>query len=139
VALSTATYLADRSALARFPIPAVAARLRPLMEEGLLATCAIVDLDVLYSTRNLRDYEEILEERRSFDAAPITPEVMARSIELQHELARRGQHRVPILDLVVSAAAGVAGLVVLHYDNGFARLAAVGGAQHEWVVTQGSV
>ena len=71
MALSTATYLADKSALARFPVPAVAARLRPLMEDGLVATCAIVDLGVLYGSRNLRDYEEILEERRSFDAAPI--------------------------------------------------------------------
>jgi predicted nucleic acid-binding protein len=138
VALSTATYLADKSALAGFPIPAVAARLRPLME-GLVATCTIVDREVLYSSRNWRDYEEILEERRSLDAAPMTPEVMARSIELQHELARRGQHRVPIPDLVISAAAAVAGLVVLHYDGDFARIRAVGGAQHEWVVPQGSV
>jgi predicted nucleic acid-binding protein len=64
---------------------------------------------------------------------------MARSIDLQHALARRGQHRVPIPDLVISAAAVVAGLVVLHYDGDFARLAMVGGARHEWVVPQGSV
>lgn len=135
----TATYLADNSALARFPHPAVAARLRPLLEEGELATCAIVDLEVLYSSRNQRDYEDILEERRSLDAAPITPEVMAAAGELQHELARRGQHRVPIPDLIISAAAAAVGLVVLHYDADFERLAAAGGARHEWVVPQGSV
>ncbi len=139
MALTTATYLADKSALARFPIPAVGSRLRPLMEEGLIATCAIVDLEVLYSSRNLGDYEEILEERRALDAVLITPQVMSRSIELQHELARRDQHRVPIPDLLISAAAAVAGLVVLHYDNDFTLLAAVGGAQHEWVVPKGSV
>lgn len=133
------TFLADKSALARFPIPAVGRRLRPLMEEGQIASCAIVDLEVLYSSRNLTAYEEILEERRSFDAAPITPEVMARSIELQHALARIGQHRVPIPDLVISAAAQIAGLVVLHYDADFERIAAVGGAPHEWVVPKGSV
>jgi len=108
------------------------------MESGLLATCAIVDLEVLYSSRSLADYEEILEERRSFDEAPITPEVMARAIELQHALARRGQHRLPIPDLVISAAAQVAGLVVLHYDADCERIAAAGGAPHEWVVPQGS-
>lgn len=133
------TFLADKSAHARFPIPAVGRRLRPLMEEGQIASCAIVDLEVLYSSRNLTAYEEILEERRSFDAAPITPEVMARSIELQHALARIGQHRVPIPDLVISAAAQIAGLVVLHYDADFERIAAVGGAPHEWVVPKGSV
>jgi predicted nucleic acid-binding protein len=138
VALS-ATYLADKSALARFPIPAVAARLRPLLKDGHLATCAIVDLEVLYSSRNLTDYEEILEERRSLDAAPITAEVMAKAIGLQHDLARRGQHRVPIPDLVISAAALLSGLVVLHYDADFERIAAVGGAAHEWVIPQGSI
>jgi predicted nucleic acid-binding protein len=134
-----ATYLADKSALARFPVPAAAARLRPLLEDGQLATCAIIDLEVLYSSRNLPDYEEILEERRSLDAAPITPEVMTKAIELQHDLARRGQHRVPIPDLIISAAALLADLIVLHYDSDFERIAAVGGAPQEWVVTQGSI
>ena len=139
MALTTAVYLADKSALARFPLAAVERRLRPLMEEGLIATCAIVDLEVLYSSRNLRDYEEILGERRSLDVAPITPAAMGLAIELQHELARHGRHRVPIPDLLISAAAATAGLVVLHYDSNFVRLAAAGGARHEWVVPQGSV
>ncbi len=104
----------------------------------MLATCAIVDLEVLYSSRNLADYEETLEERRSLDDAPITPEVMSRAIELQYELAGRGEHRLPIPDLVISAAAQVAGLVVLHYDADFERIAAAGGAPHEWVVQQGT-
>ncbi|MBA3268444.1 MAG: PIN domain nuclease [Acidimicrobiia bacterium] len=135
----SATYLADKSALARFPIPAVAARLRPLLEEGHLATCAIVDLEVLYSSRDLADYEDIAEERRSLDSAPITQEVMATAMDLQHELARRGQHRLPIPDLIISAAALLSSLVVLHYDADFERIFAVGGARHEWVVPQGSV
>ena len=126
-------------ALARFPLPQVAARLRPLLEEGDLATCAIVDLEVLYSSRNLTDYEEILEERRSLDAAPITPEVMAKAIDLQHKLAERGQHRVRIPDLIISAAALLSGLVVLHYDADFERIAEAGGAPHEWVIPRGSV
>jgi predicted nucleic acid-binding protein len=138
VALS-AQYLADKSALARFPLPAVNSRLRPLMEGGLIATCAIVDLEVLYSARSFGDYEAVLEERRSLDSAPITPEVMATAIDLQHALARRGWHRVSIPDLVIAAAAKHAGLVVLHYDADFERIADVGGADHEWVVPKGSV
>lgn len=135
----SARYLADKSALARFPLPAVGRRLRPLMEEGLIATCAIVDLEVLYSSRNPAEYEAILEERRSLDAAPITPEVMDVAVGLQHELARQGQHRLAIPDLVISAAARAAGLVVLHYDADFERLAAAGGAPHEWIVPQGTI
>ena len=99
----------------------------------------MVDLEILFSSRALADYEALLEERRSLDSAPITPEVMALAIELQHALARRGQHRVPIPDLVISAAARAASLVVLHYDDDFERIAAVGGADHAWVVPQGSI
>lgn len=135
----SATHLADKSALARFRHPDVTARLVPLMHDGLIATCAIVDLEVLYSARSLDDYESVLEERLSLDAAPITQEVMAMAIDLQHALARRGQHRVPIPDLVISAAARHAGLVVIHYDADFERIAEVGGADHQWVVPQGSI
>lgn len=135
----SACYLADKSALARFSIPAVSQRLRHLLEDGWIATCAMIDLEIFYSSRGLADYEAVLDERRSLDSAPITPDVMATAIDLQHALAQRGQHRVPIPDLVISAAARVAGLVVLHYDADFERLAAVGGARHEWVVPQGSI
>lgn len=114
-------------------------RLRPLLEAGLLATCAAVDLEILFSARSLADYEVTLERRRSLDEAPITPEVTALAVSLQHELARQGQHRLPIPDLLISAAAKVAGLAVLHYDADFERLAAIGGAPHEWVVARGSI
>lgn len=134
-----ARYLADKSALARLPIPAVDARLRPLIEEGEVATCAMVDLEVLYSSRSLDDYEAILGARAHLDAAPITPEVMDQAMALQHALARRGQHRISIPDLIISAAAQRSDLVVLHYDADFVRLANVGGARHEWIVPQGSV
>jgi hypothetical protein len=137
VALS-ARYLADKSALARSPIPAVAARLTPLLEQGLVATCAVVDFEVLYSARNLTDYEAVLSERRSLDQALVTPEVMSRAIEIQHLLARRGQHRVPIPDLIIAAAADAAGLTVLHYDADFEMIAEVAGMAHEWVVPRGT-
>jgi predicted nucleic acid-binding protein len=134
-----ARYLADKSALARFRIRAVADRLGPLLEDGEIATCAIIDLEVLYSSRSLRDYEDVLEERAAIEDAPITPEVMAGAITLQHALARRGQHRVPLPDLIISATANRFGLTVLHYDADFERLATAGGAPHEWVAPKGSL
>ena len=135
----SAQFLADKSALARIHVPSVASRLVPMLEDGAIATCAIVDLEVLYSTRSLTDYEAVADERRASDEAPITPTVLESALELQHRLARRGQHRVPIPDLIISAAARHADLVVLHYDRDFARLAAVGGAPEEWVVPPGSI
>ena len=59
----TPLYLADKSALARLAHRRVSDRLGPLLVEGLVATCPIIDLEVLYSARSLADYEAILAER----------------------------------------------------------------------------
>jgi predicted nucleic acid-binding protein len=118
--------------------PAVAERLRPLMDAGSVATCAVVDLEVLYSARS-RDYDATLFERRSLLAVPITPRVMERSIEIQRLLARRGEHRLPITDLIVAAAAESADLTILHYDGDYERIAAVTAQPHEWVVPRGTI
>lgn len=133
-----ARYLADRSALARFSHLAVEQRHRPLLEDGWIATCGIVDLEVLYSARSLGAYEATLQERQSLEDIPITPEVVARAIAIQHDLARRGQHRVPIPDLLIAAAAESAGLIVLHYDRDFELIAQVSDLAQEWVVPRGS-
>lgn len=135
----SATHLADKSALARMPHPAVAARLRPLLEEGALATCAIVDLEVLFSARNLSDYDAVRRERQTLDDVPITPAIMVRSLDIQHELARRGQHRLPIPDLIIAATAESADLTLLHYDGDYEVIAAVTGQAHEWVASRGSL
>jgi predicted nucleic acid-binding protein len=54
-------------------------------------------------------------------------------------LASRSQHGRKIPDLLVAAAAEDAGLVVLHYDSDFDRIAAVTGQKCEWVVAPGSI
>ena len=50
------------------------------MEDGEVATCAVADVDVLYSSRKLADYEEVLEEWRSLDCVPLTPEVTVTAV-----------------------------------------------------------
>ena len=134
----SAKYLADKSALARFPVPAVGARLRPLMEEGLIATCAIIDLDVLFSSRSLADYERVSRERSFFTSVEITPRVWDLVFEMQCSLAERGQHRLAIPDIIISAVGKVSDLTILHYDTDFERLKLVGGASQEWIIPRGS-
>jgi predicted nucleic acid-binding protein len=65
--------------------------------------------------------------------------VLDRAFEVQGLLADRGQHRLPIPDLVIAAAAESADLTVLHYDADFERIAEVTGQAHDWVVPRGSV
>jgi predicted nucleic acid-binding protein len=136
----TARYLIDKSVLARMPLPRVRERLEPILDSGLAATCAIIDLEVLYSARNAEDHREIRHRRTlAYERVRLTEEVFDRAIEVQGQLAVGGRHRIPIPDLVIAAAAEAAGLVVLHYDADFDRIAAVTGQSMEWVVPQGSV
>ena len=132
-------YLADKSALARLHHPTVARRLGPLLVDGLVATTPIIDLEVLYSARSLADYEEILAERRALPSCPVTSEVTDRAIDIQHRLAQRGHHRVPLLNFLIAAVAERNDLAVMHYDADYDRIAEVTGWRSEWVVPRGSL
>jgi predicted nucleic acid-binding protein len=135
-----ARYLADKSALARAHLPAVAARLEPLFVGGEIATCGIVDLELLFSARSTRDYLAILADRRSLPSTEVGEASIERAVEVQTALARKGRHRgVTIPDLLIAAAAEAEGLCVLHYDADFDLVAAVTGQPVEWVVPAGSV
>lgn len=132
-------YLADKSALARLAHPQVRERLGPLLIDGLIATCPIIDLEVLYSAQSARDYEAIQLERRALPSYAVTTEVTDRALEVQHQLARRGQHRLSLPDLLIAAVAEVNDLSVLHYDADYDRIAAITHQPTEWVVPRGSV
>lgn len=136
----TARYLVDKSALARMPLAPVRARLAPIIEAGEAATCSIVDLEVLYSARDHREHERIRARRRlAYGQVPLNEQTFERAMDVQGELAKLGQHRLPIPDLIIAAAAEGAGLTVLHYDADFERIAAVTGQAVEWIVPPGSV
>ena len=136
----TAKYLLDKSALARMSAPRVEARLAPLIETGQAATCTVIDLEVLFSARNLADYDAIRHRRRfAYSSVPVTERTFDRALTIQRELAKTGRHRVPINDLLIAAAAEQAGLVVLHYDRDFDLIAEVTGQPVEWVVERGTV
>ena len=109
------------------------------MQQGLVATCAIIDLEMLYSSRSKADYEANLLERRSFYDVPITPAVTTHAIEVQRALAQTGHHRVAVADLMIAAAAESAALTVLHYDTDYETIARVTEQPHEWVVDRGSI
>jgi predicted nucleic acid-binding protein len=133
-------YLADKSALARAHLPGVAARLEPLFIGGEIATCGIVDLELLFSARSTNDYLAILADRHSLVRAEVGETGIERAVEVQTALARKGQHRgVTIPDLLIAAAAEAAELCVLHYDADFDLVAGVAGQSVEWVVPKGSV
>jgi len=69
----------------------------------------------------------------------MTERIAVRALEAQHRLAQRGQHRVPVPDLLIAATAEEHRLSVIHYDRDFDRIAEVTGQRTEWVVPRGSI
>ena len=135
----TDRYLLDRSASARITLGPVADRLRSLFDSQVMATCPIVDLEVLYSARSKADYEVTRRRRFGIVSYPLSAEAGERALDVQHQLAGRGQHRLSIPDLLIAAIAELNDLTVLHYDADYDRIAEVTGQPTEWVVDRGTV
>jgi len=136
-----AVYLADKSALTRSDTrPQVREVVEPLLLAGRIATCGIIDLEVLYSAPDPVTYAELTAALRAMPRVPVTEVVVDRALAVQAELAFRSEHRsVPLPDLLIAACAEAAGLTVLHYDADFERISKVTGQPVQWVVARGSV
>jgi predicted nucleic acid-binding protein len=139
--MAVATYLADTSVLARRATrPEVRRVLAPLLLEGEIATCGVVDLELLYSAVSPRDYAGVAAALRALPRVHVTEAVVDRALEVQGRLAKRSQHRgVPLPDLIVAACAESAELTVMHYDADYERVAEITGQPVQWVVPRGSV
>jgi predicted nucleic acid-binding protein len=136
-----ASFIADKSALTRRESkPEVREILEPLLIAGEIASCGIVDLELLYSARDRATYRATANALRGLPRVPVDDACVERALEVQGMLAERSQHRaVPLPDLLVAACAEQAGLTVLHYDADFDRIAKLTGQRVQWIVPRGSV
>jgi len=135
----TARYLVDKSVWARMGKPAVREAVSPLADRGLLGTCAVVEMEMLYSARNTQDRDRIRDWLRAFEWLAVTDEVCQRAVEMQCELIAKGNHRASSLpDLMIAATAERHQATVLHYDGDYDMITAVTGLATKWVVPAGS-
>lgn len=136
-----ASFLADKSALARRETrPEVRDVVEPLLLAGEIAICGIVQLELLFSATDRETYRLLTKALRGMPRVDIDQACFDRALEVQGMLAESSQHRaVPLPDLLVAAAAEQAGLVVLHYDADFDRIAELTGQGAQWVVPRGTV
>lgn len=133
-------YLVDKSVWERMKHPDVFAEVRPLLDQALIDTCGIIDLEVLYSARNGQEHRVWCERRDSLGWLPTYDEIWTRAREIQGRLAQKNSHRgVPLPDLIIAAVAERHGSTVLHYDADFDVIAEVTGQMTKWVVPRGSV
>jgi hypothetical protein len=135
-----ARFLIDTSAAARMRLTVVAERLEPLIVGGLVATCATLDAEALYSARSPGEYEQVRADRReAYEYLPMDDGHWQRAFDAQRALARTGRHRaVGIADLLTAVLAAEHGMTVLHYDSDFEIAAEVLDFEHGWVMPRGT-
>jgi predicted nucleic acid-binding protein len=136
-----ARFLIDTSAAARMRLAVVADRLEPLITGGLVATCATLDAEALYSARGPEEYEQVRADRRAgYEYLPADDVHWQRAFDAQRALARSGRHRaVGIADLLTAVLAVQHRMTIVHYDADFEIAAEVLAFEHRWVVPRGSV
>lgn len=137
--MASVDYVADTSVFARLAKPAVAARFAPLAATGKVAICSPVAFEIGFSARNLQDYQSVADRLTSFPLVAVTDADHRRALEVQAELAARGQHRaLSLVDALVAAVAEARDLTVLHYDKDFELVAAITGQPQHWIVSPGT-
>lgn len=138
--MALAHYLADTSVWARLHLEPVDRLLTPLVEHGLVATCGVIDLEVLYSTRSGAEHGQVLDQRRGLEWLPMFDDLWERAIGVQGLMADRGTHRAAsIADLLIAATAERHAVTLLHYDSDYDLIAAVTGQAAEWIVPKGQI
>lgn len=122
-------YLVDKSAWewARRDTTA-SAELADLVQAGhILAGSHLTAMELAYSARNADDHSRVITRQRASRWLPVTEAVMDRAMEVIAMLAKRGQHRTPIPDVIIAATAESHEATVLHVDSDYDRIAAVTG------------
>ena len=112
------------------------------LQQGLLATCDLVKLELLVRARDAKEVTALREHLDALRAAPMGERVWRRAMDVMERFAEQGplHHRqVPIQDLLIAAAAERAELPVLHYDRHFETIASVTGQPVRAIAPLGSL
>lgn len=133
------THLVDTSVLTRLREPTVRAVVEPMTGEARVARAAISDLELGYSARSASEWDQLMDALNVFELIETTADHVRRAAQVQRMLAAKHQWGRKVPDLLIAAAGEKHGLVVLHYDADFDRIASVSGQSCEWVVPSGSV
>jgi predicted nucleic acid-binding protein len=137
-----ATFIADASAWTRAHRESVEDEWTSALSAGQIATCPIVTLELLRSTRDGEEFDRRADELDQLRDVPITRSVTNAARHAYRRLAHVSplHHRaVKLPDLLIAAAAEGAGVGVLHYDEDFDRLAAVMSFESRWIAPRGSL
>jgi predicted nucleic acid-binding protein len=102
--------------------------------------CDLVILELARLAPNEERAREVTERLDAFQAVPMPAKLWTRARELQLLLTADGDHRrVPPVDLLIAAAAEMAGVVLVHYDRDYERIAKISALEHRWLLPDGAL
>jgi len=106
---------------------------------GVLATCAIVELEILYSARNPADHQRLKTYLHQQCVWLETgDDTLRAAVDLQEAMLAAGMHRKPIPDLIIAAVAQAHDAVLVHHDRDFDDIASVAtDLRSRWIVSPG--
>jgi predicted nucleic acid-binding protein len=134
--------LADTSVWARKRHPAVREWFEAAVIAGDIAVCDMVALELLHSASRPDVFARTEEALKAMPWLRMGGAEWARAREVYRLLSDRGQaaHRaVKHADLLIAAAAEVAGIGLVHYDNDYDLIAEVTGQTARWVRPRGTI
>lgn len=100
--------------------------------------CDLVVLELTRLAPNAARAEGVAERLDAFESVPMPDTLWTQARRTQLRLASAGDHRrVPPADLLLAAAAEVAGVPLVHYDRDYERIAAVTDLRQVWFVGDG--
>jgi predicted nucleic acid-binding protein len=133
--------IADTSTWARASHPLIRDLWAAALRGRQIATCSIVTLELLYSARDAQEFATAEAEQALLRDVPVATSAQRAAIGALRDLAPDGpgQHRVPLADALIAAAAQDAGVEVLHYDHHYDRLAQVLNFESVWISSPGTL
>ncbi len=106
------------------------------MEAGCVATCRPMRLEVLRGAPSTTAYDHLATNFAGTPEVPIDQAVQERAQVIQRLLAAESgsRHRsIPIVDLLIAAAAIEAGMAIVHRDRDYQTIAAVTDQPQRWL------
>lgn len=112
------------------------------IESGQIATCAMVRLELLRTSRDHADFVVMRDKLDGLRDVPMGDRVWRRATDVYESLSSTEplhHRRVAIPDLLIAAAAELAEVPVLHYDRDFELIAEVTGQPVRAIAPLGSL
>jgi predicted nucleic acid-binding protein len=133
--------LADTSVWARQRRPGVVEWFPRAVEDGSIAVCDMVVMEILTSAVDHADFLALEDALQACPWHRVEPQDWDRAREVYRLLAQRPLHHrsVKIPDLLIAAVAERARTPLVHYDEDYDRIAAVTGQPVRWAALRGSL